>query len=226
VPDGPDLQHHDADRVRDDVVELAGDPHAFLGHGDARRHLALALGVAHAFLGLKGLHGVLALRQAAEPGERERRRHQQNLGERAGGVVEHDDCCAAGDDGEADAALALVAQRTDQERGDHPGGVHASRGHDEATVEEGQRRRQQPQRRRRQKRRAAAREQRQHDRHRRQGGDFRRGTRGVRIVAAQHHLDDGRNRGQHDHEIQAMPSREPLHDATVLLTAPPRLLPE
>ena len=37
VPDGADLQHHHADRVGDDVVQLAGDPRALLGDRDARR---------------------------------------------------------------------------------------------------------------------------------------------------------------------------------------------
>ena len=36
VPDRADLEHHDADGVRDDVVELARDARALLGDGDAR----------------------------------------------------------------------------------------------------------------------------------------------------------------------------------------------
>ena len=42
VPDGADLEHHHAHGVGDDVVELAGDPRALLGHRDARRRLSLA----------------------------------------------------------------------------------------------------------------------------------------------------------------------------------------
>ena len=37
VPDGADLEHHHADSVGDDVVELARDPRALLGDGDAGR---------------------------------------------------------------------------------------------------------------------------------------------------------------------------------------------
>ena len=46
VPDGADLEHHHADRVGDDVVELARDARALLGHRDACGRLALALGLA------------------------------------------------------------------------------------------------------------------------------------------------------------------------------------
>ena len=39
MADGADLQHHHADRVRDDVVQLARDPRALLGDRDPRRRL-------------------------------------------------------------------------------------------------------------------------------------------------------------------------------------------
>ena len=74
VPDRADLQDHDADRVGDDVVELARDPRALLGDGDAGRRLALALGLGRALLGRLGLLGALAQRVAREPGDREQRR--------------------------------------------------------------------------------------------------------------------------------------------------------
>jgi hypothetical protein len=45
VADSADLQHHHADGVRDDVVQLARDPRALLGHGDARRCIPLLLGL-------------------------------------------------------------------------------------------------------------------------------------------------------------------------------------
>ena len=48
VPDGADLEHHHADGVGDDVVELARDPRTLLRHRDACRRLALALGVRRA----------------------------------------------------------------------------------------------------------------------------------------------------------------------------------
>ena len=71
VPDGAHLQHHHADGVGDDVVELAGDPSALLRHGDAGRYLALALRPDSADLGRLGLLG--ALRAARSPRSRLRR---------------------------------------------------------------------------------------------------------------------------------------------------------
>ena len=46
MPDGADLEHHHADGVGDDVVQLARDARALLGHGDPGGRLALALGLA------------------------------------------------------------------------------------------------------------------------------------------------------------------------------------
>jgi hypothetical protein len=48
VPDCADLEHHHADGVGDDVVQLARDPGAFLGHSDARGHIPLLLGLSRA----------------------------------------------------------------------------------------------------------------------------------------------------------------------------------
>ena len=64
VPDGADLEHHHADGVGDDVVQLARDPRALLGDGDAGRRLALALGLGRALLRRLGLLGPLAQREA------------------------------------------------------------------------------------------------------------------------------------------------------------------
>ena len=64
VPDRADLEHHHADGVGDDVVELAGDARALLGDGDARRGVPLALGLCRALLGGLGLLGALAQREA------------------------------------------------------------------------------------------------------------------------------------------------------------------
>ena len=69
VPHGADLEHHHADRVGDDVVQLARDPGALLGDGDPRRRLALALGLGGALLGRLGLLGALAQGEAGEPGD-------------------------------------------------------------------------------------------------------------------------------------------------------------
>ena len=68
MPDGADLEHHHADGVGDDVVELARDPRPLLGHRDARRCLPLPLGLGRALLGRLGLLGTLAQGVAREPG--------------------------------------------------------------------------------------------------------------------------------------------------------------
>ena len=79
MPDGADLEHHHADGVGDDVVELARDPRALLGDGDARRRLALPLGLGRARLGRLGLLGPLAQREAGEPDDREQDRDEDEL---------------------------------------------------------------------------------------------------------------------------------------------------
>ena len=55
VPDGADLEHHHADGVRDDVVQLASDSRPLLCHRDAGGRLALPLGLARAFFSRLGL---------------------------------------------------------------------------------------------------------------------------------------------------------------------------
>ena len=45
MPDGADLEHHHADGVGDDVVELPRDARALLGHGDPGRGVPLPLGL-------------------------------------------------------------------------------------------------------------------------------------------------------------------------------------
>ena len=55
VPHSSDVQHHDAHRVRDDVVQLTRDPRPFFRHGDPRERLALPFGARGARLGSVGL---------------------------------------------------------------------------------------------------------------------------------------------------------------------------
>ena len=71
VPDGADLEHHHADGVGDDVVELAGDPRALLCHRDACGRLALALGLGGALFRRFGLLGTLTQGVARDPGDHE-----------------------------------------------------------------------------------------------------------------------------------------------------------
>jgi hypothetical protein len=70
VPDGPDLEHHHADRVRDDVVQLARDSRSLLGDRDSGGRFAFPFGVARPRLGCLGLRCALAEREADEPPER------------------------------------------------------------------------------------------------------------------------------------------------------------
>ena len=79
VPDRSDLEHHHADGVGDDVVQLAGDPCALLGDRDAARGVPLALGLYRAHLRRFGLLGALAQREAGEPADREQRRDEDEL---------------------------------------------------------------------------------------------------------------------------------------------------
>ena len=74
VPHGADLEHHHADGVGDDVVQLARDPRPLLGDGDAGGRVPLPLGLGRAPLGRLGLLGPLAQREAREPGDREQER--------------------------------------------------------------------------------------------------------------------------------------------------------
>ena len=112
VPDGADLEHHHADGVRDDVVELACDPRALLRDRDAGRCLALALGLDRALLRRLGLLGALTQGVAGEPGHHEPERDEDEVaGRRRAGDVVDDGDDADGDDGEADARLQRRSRR-------------------------------------------------------------------------------------------------------------------
>ena len=67
VPDRADLEHHDADRVGDDVVELARDAGALFGDGDARGRFALTLRLRGTRLGRLRLGDALAEGEADGP---------------------------------------------------------------------------------------------------------------------------------------------------------------
>ena len=71
VPDRADLEHHHAHRVGDDVVQLARDPCALLRHRDARRRLALALGLVARTSAASACSRALAQGEAREPGDDE-----------------------------------------------------------------------------------------------------------------------------------------------------------
>jgi hypothetical protein len=79
VPDGADPEHHHAYGVGDDVVQLAGDPRALLGHCDACRCLPLPLGQGRAYFRRLGLLGTLAQSKARDPADRELERDEDEL---------------------------------------------------------------------------------------------------------------------------------------------------
>jgi hypothetical protein len=87
VPDGADLEHHHADGVGDDVVELARDPRPLLGHRDAGRRVPVPLGLGRAHLGRIGLRGALAHREARQPADPEQQRDEDQLAGRVCGAV-------------------------------------------------------------------------------------------------------------------------------------------
>ena len=121
VADGPHLEHHHADGVRDDVVELARDPSALLGHRDPGRRLPVPLGPAGALLRGLGLLGPLAQGEADEPADREQHGGEDEVAGRVVGLVVDDDRRAAEHDRQADAGLHVVAQVAEQQGGTHPG---------------------------------------------------------------------------------------------------------
>ena len=87
----PHLQDHHADRVGDDVVELARDPAALLGHRHPGRRLPLPLGAQRALLRGLGPLGPLPQRVADEPADREEDRGEDEVAGRACRVVVDDD---------------------------------------------------------------------------------------------------------------------------------------
>ncbi len=103
VPYRSGLEDHDADRVGDDVVQLARDPGALLGHRDPRRGVALALGLERAVLGGLGHLRALAHGDPREPAEREEERDEDELGRVGVRCVVDDRPRAEEDDREPDA---------------------------------------------------------------------------------------------------------------------------
>ena len=121
MPDGSDLEHHHADGVGDDVVELARDARALLGDGDAGGRVPLPLGPGRTFLCRFGLRCPLAQREAGQPADREQHRDEDELARGVVGLVVDDERRAAEHDRQPDARLPIVAQVAEQERGGHAG---------------------------------------------------------------------------------------------------------
>ena len=115
MPDGPDLEDHHADGVRDDVVELARDPCPLFGHRDPRGRIPLHFGRARAHLRRLGLLGTLADGKARDPAHRELDGDEDELAGRVAGKVVDDRHRAANHDRQSDARLPQVTQVPQQE---------------------------------------------------------------------------------------------------------------
>ena len=204
VADGADLEHHHAHRVRDDVVQLARDPGALLGHGDACRRVALALGRGRALLGRLGLLGALVDGEPAQPADREQQRDEEELAGAVHGLVLDHDRRPADRDRKPDPRVDVVAQAPEQERGGHPGDEDRGREHDQRAVHERERRRHDPHRRGRSERKAPAGEQRQDHERRCRCPEPRRDARRFRGVLPERHLEGALDRREHDQRVEAV----------------------
>ena len=144
MPDDADLEHHHADGVGDDVVQLARDPRPLLGDGDAGGGLPLPLGLRRANLGRLCLLLARLERVSRQPADPEQKRDEDELAGRVARLVVDDSGGAADCDPEADPRVQGVAEVAEQERRDHPGDERARRERDEIAVDERQRQAEQP----------------------------------------------------------------------------------
>ena len=162
VPDGAHLEHHHADRVGDDVVQLACDPRPLLGDGHAGCRFALPLRLARAHLRGLGLLDPRLEREPRQPADPEQERDEDDL---AGGVarlVVDDERRTADGDRRGRAGLHGVAQVPEEERRDHPADEDARHERDQAPVDERQRHPEQPEGRGRAEWKAPPRQEREH----------------------------------------------------------------
>ena len=138
MPDGADLEHHDADGVGDDVVEFAGDPRALLRNRDASGRLAFTLGSDRADFCCLDLLGAFAERIAGDPGGHVTQRDEDVQARRllARDVVDHDSIDPVTIARPSHACLS-VAQIAEQERRRQPDDAQAPDGRDQRPVDEG-----------------------------------------------------------------------------------------
>ena len=178
MPQRPDLEDHDAHCVGDDVVKLPCDPHALLGHRNARSCVTIPLRLGRATFRRLGLLRAFAQREARDPADGELEWDEDEF---RGGVSRDpvdDDHRTGDDEGEAEGCLHGVAEVPEQERRYQPDHEDADRVRDQPPVDERDGRRQRPVRRRREGK-APTREDRQYqDRDRRKDEPQRRVRRG------------------------------------------------
>ncbi len=204
VADGADLEHHHAHRVRDDVVQLARDAGALLGHGDACSRVALALGRGRALLGCLGLLGALVDGVPAQPADREQQRDEEELTGAVHGLVLDHDRRPADRDRKPHARVDVVPQAPEQERGGHPGDEDRGREHHQRAVHERERRRHDPHRHGRSERKAPPGEQRQDHECRCRSPEPRRDARRFCRVLPEGHLEGALDRREHDQRVEAV----------------------
>jgi len=221
VPHGADLEHHHADCVGDDVMELADDAGALLGNGDAGGCRSFKLGLRRAFLRRFGLLGTLAHRKAAQPADPEQQRDEDQRTGRVPRLVVDHRRRGAQHDGQTDPSLQGIAQVPEHVRGRHPEHEHAAQERDQPSVDERERHRGG-------EREAPTREERQHrDREGRHGEPQGRPGR-VPRVASDRDLEHCFGRQQHDQGVDRVPARNvsgPAHALKVLHARAGRLLP-
>ena len=157
MPDRAHLEHHDAQRVRHDVVELARDAGALLRHREPGSGLALALRLRGSLLGLGRLDVPLPESEPAEPPEREHRRDEDDVPGRVIREVVDDDRRAPDHDQEPLAAPVGIREAAEQVGRREAGEVDGDREGDEPAVHEREPRREQPERRGRAEREPASR---------------------------------------------------------------------
>ena len=230
VPDGADLEHHHADGVGDDVVELAGDPCTLLCHRDACGRLALALGLGRALFRRFGLLGTLTQGVARDPGDHEPEGNEDEVADWqwAGDVVDDDHDSDEHDD-QAHACLQRIPQVPEQERACQPDEAEAADERQQQSVAERDRRGQDPVGSRRGERKASTREERQYENGHRRYGDPQRRGRCARRVASDDELEHARDRQERDQQLEPVFARDvsdPAHGPNVLHALSRRLLPE
>lgn len=130
VPDRTDLEHHHADGVGDDVVELTRDPRPFLGHRDSRGRVPLPLGLGRAHLRHLNLLGPFPHGETREPADPEQERDEDELADRVRGLVGDHDRGTADRDGQARLCPQGGGLVPEQERGGHPDGEDAAQERD------------------------------------------------------------------------------------------------
>jgi hypothetical protein len=244
VPDCADLEHHHAHGVGDDVVQLARDPRALLGHGDPRggfalplgegrphlRRLSLPLGERRAHLRRLGLCLPFPQGIAGDPGDDEPERDEDEVaGRLCAGDVRHHDDDASEHDREADPRLPVVAQVSEQERGCQPNDAEAADERDQQSVGVRERGGDEPVGRGSGEGKAATHSRRQDETRHRRYGEPQAHRRGAWVVAPDHEFKHPGDRHDRDQQFEPVLARDvpnPAHVLKVLQALACRLRPK